>query len=485
LDWGNERNEKMRNTMSNNPAGKLIIGGKGRLVKLTNLYNSSHFQPTAPATPVVQPSVKPIEPSIQFAIFPVKPAVQPVAVVEPQEEQKPKPIEVVEPAVKKPSSAVAPAVKPSPSQPPAPEPPPQSAVSESLVFGDTLGLGWWGEISLEDEPKPPEPAREPARRGGRRGIIRGFSRQSRKRLWENWRALDIDLLHSEGYICYFPTLTYHLDLYRYFLYRGGVALFQQHLTYFVRRYLLREHPDAFGLWKKEFGEKNGLLHWHLVLFTTYRDWKKFYKWFNKAWVDSVVEFFKIDLSDPTFREIIDKMYRTATNVKYVPYRQLRGRVSYFSKYVAKPVELTNEKDLRISTIQHTKRLYTTEEAQKYEESTGRWWGYINKKKFKAYQHYEEYTIRHAQTYYEVQQRLLEELRRRGLTIELHYEDQGITALFTEPSFAYDLLEYAKQKDAELDQLSQLSEYFLPVPDFYESMKGRWRSLAELLVEIYP
>jgi hypothetical protein len=105
-----------------------------------------------------------------------------------------------------------------------------------------------------------QPSR-PQRGGGKRGVISGTSDASRKRLARVFACLDWKYLASKGVPVQFATLTTPREYWsKEITVYGARRRFQDALEY---RFTPRGYLGA--IIRKEYGAKNGMLHYHLII----------------------------------------------------------------------------------------------------------------------------------------------------------------------------------------------------------------------------
>lgn len=196
------------------------------------------------------------------------------------------------------------------------------------VDGGISGVEWWPEGSLIRVKKPKRHVVRSSlsARSALRSVVTDFSRASRRRL-----------LHTLGrvrrdHLPVFVTLTYPGS------WPASPVEWKRHLDIFAKR-LRRAWPGSAFVWKLE-PQRRGAPHFHLLLWGA--DYSQLRGWLPGVWYEVVAS------GDA-------RHLRAGTRVEFI--RSWRGVCSYASKYMGKPVMVSDD-----SSWVHP----------------GRWWGVVNR-----------------------------------------------------------------------------------------------------------
>jgi len=167
--------------------------------------------------------------------------------------------------------------------------------------------------------------------GGRRGIIRTFSRNSRLRLMRFMARLKVRKIRATFLTLTFTEMVSH---------ERAKQVFKR----FSMR-LRRKFEKMSAVWRLEYQPKRGAIHYHLICFSM-PFWKQ--AEVQKEWEHCTEE------------------HRSIVDIRLI--HGARSIMAYVSKYIAK-IDDRPTTSLDDGTYQHDEG----------ENSTGRFWGYINKK----------------------------------------------------------------------------------------------------------
>ena len=185
-----------------------------------------------------------------------------------------------------------------------------------------------------------------------RDKIKNFSKNSRKRLLKAALAVNLDKLTSNKYNLYFVTLTYQSDFFRDVKDMKEIKKDLNRFNLYIRRKFSKTIP--FYIWRLEFTKK-GVPHFHLLLPSCY-DFKTLKRIISKLWVDCITANVDYDAN------VIEKMYKAATNIKSVGLKEnAKKLITYLNKYMAKIDNTSVNSDF-----------------------IGRLWGVYNKERYKEF-----------------------------------------------------------------------------------------------------
>lgn len=117
---------------------------------------------------------------------------------------------------------------------------------------------------------------------GIRGLVYNLTNASRRRLMESLAIVDYELMESKGYIFLFAHLTTPKEFWKN-------PKFVKKSFDSLRKKIIYHYPDFIGAhWKRELGEKNGMLHYHLLLyFSSNVDISNFNDFLKNQWKESL------------------------------------------------------------------------------------------------------------------------------------------------------------------------------------------------------
>ena len=188
-----------------------------------------------------------------------------------------------------------------------------------------------------------------------RDKIKNFSKNSRKRLLKAALAVNLDKLTSNKYNLYFVTLTYQSDFFRDVKDMKEIKKDLNRFNLYIRRKFSKTIP--FYIWRLEFTKK-GVPHFHLLLPSCY-DFKTLKRIISKLWVDCITANVDYDAN------IIERMYKAATNIKLVKLESTKRLVTYLSKYMSKIDDTLGNSNFNSDFI-------------------GRFWGIYNRECYKEF-----------------------------------------------------------------------------------------------------
>ena len=205
-----------------------------------------------------------------------------------------------------------------------------------------------------------------AKGGGRRGIVSDFSNASRLKLMRVFAQVDLDKCQAAGVPLLFVTLTTTPDYWN----RPG---FVKQALRRLERQARRDFGDDFKgfIWKRELGEKRGMLHYHLVMFGPFLPELELRQWLAIHWTRAL-------RSPVVLRVDVDEI-RSADRI-----------ARYVAKYVAKAAYAGRRASADAATTESAaastarpadaplSKAHKCTNCKNPSKTWGRWWGVVGR-----------------------------------------------------------------------------------------------------------